>query len=236
MSSKRSPVCENLRHVRERIAAAARRADRSADDVQLLPVTKTVGVEEMSILYDAGLRCVGENRVQDALDKSRDFAHEDVAWHLIGHLQRNKVKKALDLFTFLHGLDSVRLARSLSDELVARKRSLPCLIEVNTSGEPQKHGFSPEELPDAAPEIALLPGLRVEGLMTMAVFSDDPARVRPCFAHLRELAHRLRARRIPALRMKHLSMGMTQDFEIAVEEGATIVRVGSALFQGIENA
>jgi len=236
MSSKRSVICENLRLVRERIAIAARRADRSVDDIMLLPVTKTVGIEEINILYDAGLRCVGENRVMDALAKSEDVAREDLAWHLIGHLQRNKVRKALDLFTFLHSLDSLRLARALSAELVARKRSLPCLIEVNTSGEPQKHGFSPEEIPDAVPEIALLPGLRVEGLMTMAVFSDDPARVRPCFARLRELAHHLRGRRIPALRMKHLSMGMTQDFEIAVEEGATIVRVGSALFQGIEDA
>ena len=236
MASKLSVIAGNLQRVRGRIAAAARRSGRAPDEVELLPVTKTEGADEIRILLELGMHRVGESRVLDAAKKAAAFASDDLEWHLIGHLQRNKVVRALDLFSFLHSLDSVRLAKALARELVDRGRTLACLIEVNTSGAPQKHGFQPDELPAAADAIALLPGLRVEGLMTMAMLADDPEKARPCFALLRELAQQLRLRNVPQVRMKHLSMGMTQDFEVAVEEGATIVRVGTALFEGADDA
>ncbi|MFH0964785.1 MAG: YggS family pyridoxal phosphate-dependent enzyme [Planctomycetota bacterium] len=236
MGSKLSVVAGNLQRVRDRIAAAARRSGRAADEVDLLPVTKTVGVDEIRVLLDLGVRRVGESRVLDAAKKAAAFASDDLEWHLIGHLQRNKVSRAIEVFSFLHSLDSVRLAQALSGELVRRGRSLPCLLEVNTTREPQKHGFRPDELRAAADAVALLPGLRVEGLMTMAMLCEDPEEARPCFALLRELAQELRLRDVPNLRMKHLSMGMSQDFEVAVEEGATVVRVGTALLEGVEHA
>lgn len=226
-------IGENLRSVRRQIDEAADRVGRDAGDVMLLPVTKMVGVEETRALAQLGVPAVGENRVMDALRKAEALALPELAWHLIGHLQRNKVRKALQLFTFLHGVDSLRLAEAVSEELVRLGRELPCLIEVNTSDEPQKHGLAPEELMPLLEAASGLLGLRVDGLMTMAMMTDDPEKARPCFARLRKLAERVRAADLPNVRMTHLSMGMTQDFDVAVEEGATIVRVGTAIFRGL---
>jgi len=226
-------IADNLAEVRERIAAAAQRAGRDADEVLLLPVTKTVGGEEIRILYDLGVRAVGENRVAAGLEKADALALPDLAYHMIGHLQRNKVKKALGVFSFIHSVDSVRLARAIASELDRQGRTLPCLAEVNTSGEAQKHGMAPGEVMGFLEEASALPGVRIEGLMTMAMLTGDAEETRPCFAELRELAEEARARDLPNVRMKHLSMGMTQDYEVAVEEGATIVRVGSAIFAGL---
>jgi len=233
VSESVSAIADHLADVRRRIAAAAQRAGRNPDDVMLLPVTKTVGVTEIRTLYDLGVRAIGENRVAGALEKADAVAPPDLAYHMIGHLQRNKVKKALKVFSFIHSVDSIRLARAIGAELDRQGGTLPCLAEVNTSGEAQKHGMLPGEVMGFLEEVSSLPGVRIEGLMTMAMLTGDAEETRPCFAQLRELADEARARDLPDVRMKHLSMGMTQDYEVAVEEGATIVRVGSAIFAGL---
>ena len=232
MSESMSAIADDVAEVRRRIAAAAQRAGRSAGDVMLLPVTKTVGVEQIRALYDLGVRAIGENRVAGALEKADALALPDLAYHMIGHLQRNKVKKALSVFSFIHSVDSLRLARVIAAELDRQGRTLPCLAEVNTSGESQKHGMSPGDVMGFLDEVSSLPGVRIEGLMTMAMLTRDPEETRPCFARLRDLADEARQRDLPNVCMSHLSMGMTQDYEVAVEEGATIVRVGSAIFAG----
>ena len=232
MSEPVGIIADNLAEVRGRIVAAAQGAGRSADEVMLLPVTKTVGVEQVRALHELGVRAIGENRVAGAVEKADGLSLRDLAFHMIGHLQRNKVKKALKVFSFIHSVDSARLARGIAAELERGGRTLPCLAEVNTSGESQKHGMSPEELMGFLEDVSSLPGVRIEGLMTMAMLTGDPEEARPCFARLRELADEARRRDFQNVRMDHLSMGMTQDYEVAVEEGATIVRVGSAIFAG----
>jgi PLP dependent protein len=218
-----------LAAVRERIAAAAARAGRPASAVHLLAVTKTVDARAVEALASLGIEDVGENRVLDALRKAGDVRAEvraRIRWHLIGHLQTNKVKKALELFASIHSIDSTRLARAVHEEAIARGRRLPVHFEVNVSGEASKGGFAPDELRAALPELLALSGLEVRGLMTMAPISDDPESSRPVFRALRELRDSLGgASALPAL-----SMGMSGDFEVAVEEGSTCVRVGTALF------
>ncbi len=214
-------IPDNLRRVRERIAAACERAGRSPDEVTLVAVTKGFPAAAVAEAYDAGLRDFGENRVQEAVPKIEALAASGRSprWHLVGHLQTNKVKLAVGLFAILHSVDSVRLAQAISRH--ARK-AVPILLEVNVAQEASKFGFSPQELPSALDEIARLPKLEVRGLMTVAPLTDDPETVRPVFRRLRELRD--------AAALQELSMGMTDDFEVAIEEGATMVRVGRAIF------
>jgi pyridoxal phosphate enzyme (YggS family) len=214
--------------VRERIDAARARAGR-ADEVTLVAVTKTHPPEVVRAAIQAGIGDVGENRVQEMDDKVQEVGRRAVRWHLIGHLQRNKAARAVAIADLVHSLDSVRLAEALSAEAVKAGVTLPALVQVNTSGEASKFGLAPDEAVDAVGRMAELPGLRLEGMMTMAPFTDDQAVIRRTFAGARRLCQEA-ARQVPAFTGRHLSMGMSNDFETAVEEGSTLVRVGSTLF------
>jgi PLP dependent protein len=214
--------------VRERIEAARARAGRTGE-VTLVAVTKTHPPDVVRAAIDAGIGDVGENRVQEMDDKVRDVGRRAVRWHLIGHLQRNKAARAVAIADLIHSLDSVRLAEALSAEAVKAGITLPALVQVNTSGEESKFGLPPDEAVDAIGQMAQLPGLRLEGMMTMAPFTDDQAVIRRTFAGARRLCEEA-ARQVPAFTGRHLSMGMSNDFEAAVEEGSTLVRVGSTLF------
>ncbi|MFQ5679677.1 MAG: YggS family pyridoxal phosphate-dependent enzyme [Gemmatimonadota bacterium] len=222
---------ERLASVRRRIEEAARRAGREPEAVELLPVTKGHPPALLGRVAEAGLGRIGENRVQEAEEK-RDILGTDLGlhWHLIGHLQRNKAARAVRLFEVVESVDSVRLARRLSREVErAGRPGLPILIEVNTSGEETKAGFRAPALEAALTEICRLPGLRVDGLMTMAPWTRDEALLRSTFRRTRELLERCAAR-VEAFEGRVLSMGMSNDFEIAVEEGSTRVRLGTVLF------
>ena len=214
-------ILENLERVRERIEAASQRVGRMSSEVTLIGVTKTVGVEAVVEAYEAGLRDFGENRVQEALAKMeavRQLGFEP-RWHMIGHLQTNKVKIAAGRFGIIHSVDSVRLANEIS----RRYESLvPVLLEVNVAQDAAKFGFAPEEVAAALREIAVLPHLDARGLMTIAPQANNPEETRPTFRRLRALRDELA--------LEELSMGMSGDFEVAVEEGATMIRVGTAIF------
>jgi PLP dependent protein len=218
--------------VQERIAAAARRAGRDPAEVTLVAVSKTHSPVEVAAAYAAGLRVFGENRVEEAAPKIGEVARlvvpaEPPAWHLIGHLQSRKAGDVLPWASMVHSVDSIKLAQRLSRFVTAEK--LPILLEVNVSGETSKYGFRPEELPGAVESIAALPGMALQGLMTVAPIAADPEDVRPVFTALRALRDEL-AGSYPSLDWRHLSMGMTDDFEVAIAEGATLVRVGRAIF------
>jgi pyridoxal phosphate enzyme (YggS family) len=221
-------IAENLQAVRERVAAACQRAGRSPDEVTIVGVSKTFPAALVAEACRAGLADVGENRVQEAAEKipQVEALGSHPRWHLVGHLQTNKVKTALGLFDIIHSVDSLRLAEFISRQTekapVRAAAPMSVLLEVNVGGEASKFGFSPEEAGRTLEQIARLPGLVVQGLMTVAPFVDDPEVVRPSFRELRRLRD--------ALGLQHLSMGMTDDFEVAVEEGATMVRIGRAIF------
>jgi hypothetical protein len=238
-------IALRLAPVRERIASAARRAGRDPSTVTLIGVTKTHGPEVVTAATEAGLRDVGENRVQEALEKMpRVVATPPPRWHLIGHLQRNKARRAATAFDLIHSLDSLRLAESLDryvreDSPPELPRRLPVLLQISLAGETQKEGFdlpgglqhTPALRPFYADVEAILrlPALDVQGVMTIAPFVADPEEARPVFRMLRALRDEL-AKRYPQAAWRELSMGMSNDFEVAVEEGATLVRVGRAIF------
>jgi len=221
----------NLERVRDRMAAAARRAGRAPESVRLLAVTKTVGPDEVRALHELGVRDFGESRVQEALHKMETLRGLRARWHMIGHVQSNKAAKVAGAFHLVHSLDSLRLAGALDAAAARRGEIVSALIEVNVSGEETKGGFAPDEVEAALREMGRMKNLRPDGLMTMAPVVDDPEKTRPLFAQLRGLRDRL-ARAVPGIELRLLSMGMTQDFEVASEEGADIVRIGTALFQG----
>jgi pyridoxal phosphate enzyme (YggS family) len=221
-------LSRRIAEVRERIEAARARAGRS-DEVTLVAVTKTHPADVVRAAIAAGIADVGENRVQEMDDKVGEIGRGAVRWHLIGHLQRNKAARAVAIADLVHSLDSVRLAEALSAEAVKAGVVVPALVQVNTSGEASKFGLPADEATDAIGRMAGLPGLRLEGLMTMAPFTDDQAVIRRTFAAARALRDDA-ARQVPAFAGRHLSMGMSNDFEAAVEEGSTLVRVGSTLF------
>ncbi len=222
-------IGDNVLRVMDRIAAAAERCLREPEDITLVAVTKTVEAPAIAEAIEAGVAAIGENRVQDAARKLTDgFA--SVEKHLIGHLQTNKVRKALELFDMIESVDSLRLAREMSTRLNVAGTSADVLVEVNTSGEETKFGLDPDEVLPVVEQIADLGGLRILGLMTIGAFLPDPEDVRPCFRLLRDLRNEIEEAVIPGVSMEHLSMGMTNDYEVAIEEGATIVRVGRAIF------
>jgi PLP dependent protein len=222
-------IADNVRRVRERIAAAAGRAGRIAGEVELLASTKGRSIGDIEEALRAGVRVIGENRVQEAARKSEALRGR-VSLHMIGHLQRNKVPEALRLFELIHSVDSLSLAEEIDREAAKAGRVVPVLVEVNVSGEDRKFGIAADELSAFLDAVGRLECVRVDGLMTMAPFSDDPEDSRTFFRRLRALAAGAAQREAPRVRMRHLSMGMTQDFETAVEEGATIVRIGTAIF------
>jgi len=226
-------VSENIAAIRERIEAAARRAGRSADDVALMAVTKTHPPERIREAYKAGLRLFGENRVQEFAAKAGVLADLSGAeWHMIGHLQSNKAGKTAELFNAVDSVDSTKLAEKLDAAARNEGKRLSVLIEVNVGGEAAKSGVAQgsvemEELLLAAPRFE---ALEFRGLMTVPPFTDDPESARPFFLQLRQLRDVVAARKLPAIRMDVLSMGMSHDFEVAIEEGSNCVRVGTAIF------
>jgi pyridoxal phosphate enzyme (YggS family) len=222
-SQQVTSVAERVEAVRRRIESACARAGRPPDEVTLVAITKTFPPAAVREAAAAGLRDFGENRVQEAQAKLPQLADltPRPTWHMVGHLQTNKVKTAMGLFDIIQSVDSLHLAEAISGRAPENRR-VPVLLEVNVAGESAKYGFRPEELPEAAAAAQRLPGLDVRGLMTVAPLVEDAEEVRPVFRRLRELAR--------AVHLRELSMGMTDDFEVAVEEGATIVRVGRAIF------
>jgi pyridoxal phosphate enzyme (YggS family) len=223
-------IAENLNAVRERIAAAARRASRSPDDIALMAVTKTFGPDAIRQAYDAGQRLFGENRVQEFAGKFAALRNlSDADFHMIGHLQTNKAAKAVEVFTAVDSVDSLRLAEKLN--AAARKR-LPVLVELNLGGEESKSGLNPvsQEFGSLLEAAAQLDHLEFRGLMTIPPFTADPEGSRPFFRRLREIRDNIARRNLPAIRLDTLSMGMSHDFEVAIEEGSTCVRLGTAIF------
>ncbi len=220
----------NLDAVQGRIAAAAQRAGRSADEVRLLPVSKTVPEERVRMAIAAGMHQLGENKVQEAKRKHANLIDENVAWSVIGHLQTNKAKDVAAFAAEFQALDSLRVAEALDRRLQAAGRSLDVYVQVNTSAEESKYGLAPDEVPAFLRQLPHYASLKVQGLMTLALFTTDVERVRACFVRLRELRDRARDNEPDLLGPGGLSMGMSGDYEVAVEEGATCVRVGQAIF------
>lgn len=224
-----SELLDRMHSVQERVKNACARAGRDEKSVCLIAVSKTKPVENITELYQDGQRVFGENKVQEMCAK-REAAPDDIQWHMIGHLQRNKVKYMADFVTMIHSVDSLRLAETISKEAVKHNRVIPVLVEVNVAGEESKFGVAPEDALPLVREIAPLPGITVRGLMTIAPFVENPEDNRPVFKKLRELSVDIARENINNVTMCELSMGMTNDFEIAIEEGATFVRVGTAIF------
>jgi pyridoxal phosphate enzyme (YggS family) len=226
-------ISDNIAVVRERIAVTARRAGRKADEITLMAVSKTFPPESICEAYTGGLRIFGENRVQEfggKIDSLRDLT--DARWHLIGHLQSNKANKAVELFSAIDSVDSLKLAERLNTAARTLGKKLEVLIEINIGGEEAKSGVAPnspdlEDLVQAAPR---LESLTIQGLMTVPPFFEDPELARPYFRQLRQLRDQIAARGLPSIEMSVLSMGMSHDFEVAIAEGSTCVRVGTAIF------
>ncbi len=225
-------LAARLAAVEERLRAACARAGRQRGDVTLVAVTKTVSPEVAALLHGLGVADLGESRPQELWGKAAALP-TTVRWHLVGHLQRNKVERTLPLVRLVHSVDSVRLLEAVDAE--AGRRGVPAdvLLEVNASAEASKQGFSPAEVPGLAPALTSLRHVHVKGLMTMAAYEEDPQKTRPTFVGLRTLRDRLQAELGDSHALTHLSMGMTNDFEVAVEEGATLVRLGTVLFDGL---
>jgi pyridoxal phosphate enzyme (YggS family) len=216
-----SHIESNLKLITDRIDGACRRSHRSPSVITLVAVTKTIDAPAIKTAFELGLRHFGENRVQEAVSKIGELSAERsaVTWHMIGHLQTNKARQAVRLFDIIESVDSVRLAVLLNEQA---DKKVPVLLQVNVAGEGSKSGFAVNEVNQAVDEIGRLSNLEIKGLMTIAPLTGNPEEVRPVFKKLRELRDNLK--------LEHLSMGMTDDFEVAIEEGATIVRIGRAIF------
>jgi pyridoxal phosphate enzyme (YggS family) len=226
-------IRENVAAIRARIAAAAGRSGRAAEAVTLVAVTKFVGEPEIRALVAAGCTILGESRPQHLWDKAPRLAGLPIRWHLIGHLQRNKVRRTLPLVEMIESVDSLELVVAMDRHAAEIGRRVPILLEVNVAGEPAKHGFDAPSIARQLPDLGKLAHIDVRGLMCMASLEGGPDVARRDFARLRELRDGLRPQCPDSVRLEELSMGMSGDFEVAIEEGATIVRIGSALFEGV---
>lgn len=224
----KTDIASNIRAIQERIVAAATRAGRDPGGIRLMAVSKTVFAERILEAMQAGVTIFGENYVQEAREKI-PVVGRAAEWHMIGHLQTNKVKYVIHLFDWIHSVDRLDLAGELDKRARLNSRKPNVLVEVNVSGEKSKNGIEPSLALELVRQISLLPNLNVRGLMTMPPFFDDPENARPYFKALRTLRDEIAAS-VPNIRMDELSMGMTDDFEVAIEEGATIIRVGRAIF------
>ncbi|HAK58784.1 MAG TPA: YggS family pyridoxal phosphate-dependent enzyme [Nitrospiraceae bacterium] len=222
-------IADNLHTVMGRISAAAEGAGRAPLAVTLVVVTKTIDVERIREAVAAGAAILGENRVQEAKEKIEHLGPL-APWHLIGHLQSNKAKYAVNLFDLIHSVDSIELAREIDRQAAKIGKVQDVLVEVNIAGEKAKHGADRDAVLSLVREVAQLRNMAIKGLMTMPPFSDSPEDSRPYFRHLRELSDRVAQEQIPGVSMHELSMGMSGDYEVAIEEGATMVRVGTAIF------
>lgn len=222
-------LAENLQNVEERIQAACARANRDRNEVTLIAVSKTKPVSMLEEVYAEGIRCFGENKVQELTEK-HDKLPSDVKWHMIGHLQRNKVKYIVDKVDLIHSVDSVRLAETIEQEAVKKDVIVPVLVEVNVAEEDSKFGLKVNEVLSIIEEISKFPHIRIKGLMTIAPYVENPEENRPVFARLRKLSVDIAEKNIDNVSVEILSMGMTNDYEVAIEEGATMVRVGTGIF------
>jgi len=220
-------VAANVARIRERIAAAAARSGRAASDVLLVAVSKQMNAARVREAISAGVTDIGENYVQEAAQKRAEVG-EGVRWHLVGHLQRNKAAHAVETFDIIQTVDSLRIAQAIGRRAQAAGRTIDVLLQVNTSGEESKFGVAPEALPRLLDEVLGVPGVRVRGLMTIGRWDPDPEAARPEFRLLADLARRLRER--TGAQLEWLSMGMSHDFEVAIEEGANLVRIGTGIF------
>jgi pyridoxal phosphate enzyme (YggS family) len=225
------PVSENLKIVMDRIAVAAKRAGRDPSSVRLVVVTKTIDHDRIREAVAAGASILGENRVQEAKEKIEALG-KPASWHLIGHLQTNKAKYAVKLFDLIHSVDNLELAAEIDRQAAKIGKVQEILVEVNIAGEASKAGMAVKGAPALVAAAARLKNISIKGLMTMPPYSENPVDSRPYFSVLRELAETVAKENIPNASMKELSMGMSGDFEVAIEEGATLVRVGTAIFGG----
>jgi len=222
-------IKENLEKIGEKIRLRSELAGRNSGDITMVAVTKTVEEDRIREAIACGVRIIGESRVQEAKEKYGKLSNE-VIWHLVGHLQTNKAKDAVKIFDLIHSVDSVKLAKEIDKQARKAGKVQKVLIEVNLSGEETKYGLSPEEVIPFLKDISKLPNMKVEGLMTMAPFYENPEDCRPYFRRLKELMEKVKARKIENVEMKYLSMGMTNDYEVAIEEGSNMVRIGRAIF------
>ncbi len=222
----------NIQMVRDAVRQAAARSNRDPGDITLVAVSKTAGLEEIREAYDLGLRHFGENRLQEAMDKI-PRCPPDITWHFIGHLQTNKAKGVLEGFSLIHSLDRYRLAKRLSSLAAAAERTVRVLVQINIAGEAAKFGLPPGETEGFIRDIGALPGLEVVGLMAMAPFAPDPEESRPYFRDMKAIFDSLQ--QVPGVNLEILSMGMSGDFTVAVEEGATMLRIGSLIFGSQSN-
>jgi pyridoxal phosphate enzyme (YggS family) len=227
--SQLNNLAANLAHVRSRIAQAAQHAGRSPDEITLIAVSKTKPLELVKLAYTLGIKDFGENRVQEAQQKIAGFQAQGLRWHMVGHVQTNKASKVVSLFDCIQSVDSLRLAQELSLQATRQGKRRGILLEVNVAGEKSKAGVSLDDASELARQIVSLTGLEVQGLMTVAPLVANPEEVRPIFRALRTLRERLQEE-LPTSQWEHLSMGMTDDYTVAIEEGATIVRIGRAIF------
>lgn len=222
-------ILENIKQVKERMSKACSHAKRSMEDASLIVVSKTQPISSLMEAYEAGVRDFGENKVQELLKKEAQLP-QDIRWHLIGHLQRNKVKYIVDKVSLIHSVDSLRLAKEISKEALKKNVEVNILIEVNVAGEETKFGVNIEETLELVKNISVLPGIHIKGLMTIAPYVKDSEENRKHFIKLRQLAVDIGDKNIDNISMSILSMGMTGDYEVAIEEGATYVRVGTGIF------
>lgn len=233
-----NPIVNNLFSINERIARAAERSHRTPDSIELVAVTKGRSVPEMQAVLDAGVTNIGENRIQEAQQKYAAVnstvnavpARETCRWHLIGHLQRNKVKVALEMFSLIHSVDSLRLLAEIARRSEAQAQRIDVLIQVNTTRETSKYGLDAADLLVFMEAAQTYPAANIVGLMTMGQLSPSPEANRSAFALLKSLAEKIETQQFPGVTMQYLSMGMTNDFEVAIEEGANLVRIGRAIF------
>ncbi|MGF1578139.1 MAG: YggS family pyridoxal phosphate-dependent enzyme [Gemmataceae bacterium] len=223
---------DRLKFLEDQIQDACVRSGRNREDVQLVAVTKYVEPQVAAQLHAAGATDLGESRPQELWRKTKAVPHT-ARWHMIGHLQTNKIDKTLPLVDLIHSGDRLKLLRTLDKEASKQDTSVDVLLEVNVSREEAKHGFAPEELEDVAAKLSSLERVRVRGMMTMAAYDEDPENCRPTFVELRELRDRLQNQMPTPHTLEHLSMGMSNDFVVAIEEGATMIRVGSVLYEGM---
>ncbi|HER23999.1 MAG TPA: YggS family pyridoxal phosphate-dependent enzyme [Candidatus Atribacteria bacterium] len=222
-------IKSNLEIIKEKIKKAALKSDRNPEEIKLVAVTKTASIGQIKEAISAGIRMIGENKVQAAKEKYHILTI-DTEWHLIGHLQTNKVKYAIEIFDCIQSVDSIKLAKEIDKRSLQFGKTTNILIEVNVSGEKTKYGIKPEEVEAFLKEISEFSGIRVRGLMTIAPIEEMKEKVRPYFRKLRELSQEIKGKNIKNIKMDYLSMGMTDDFEIAVEEGANMLRIGRGIF------
>jgi pyridoxal phosphate enzyme (YggS family) len=223
-----STIKENLNRCLERIETTALKVGKNGSEITLVAVSKMVAPVLINEGIEAGIGNIGENKVQEAQAK-KEFINP-VTWHMVGHLQTNKVKQAVQIFNTIQSVDSYHLVEEINKRCVILQKNMPVLVEVNTSGEPSKFGCEPAETLSLITRISSFPNIRIKGLMTVGIFSGEKEKIRKCFIILRQLAEKISTLTIPNVDMKILSMGMSSDFEIAIEEGSTMVRIGTAIF------